>query len=78
MKLNFYEVSWRDAETESGWKSADETKLPTKLTKSYGFLIKQSAEYYTVGADFDEETKMFNRLIHIPQNMIIKKRRINL
>lgn len=76
--LAFYEVTWRDAETDNGWNSVADIKCPTKLTKSYGYFVKSENNYFTIAADYDEETKHFNRFMHIPIDMIKKKRRIKI
>lgn len=74
----FYEITWRDAETENGWENVENCKVPNKLTKSYGFFVKAEKNYFTIAADYDEETKHFNRFMHIPMEMIKRKRRIKL
>ena len=78
MKLQFLEVTWSDSETDSGWDMMDKVKQPTKFPKSYGFFIKETDTYLTIAADYDEETKHFNRFMHIPIVNIQKKRKIKL
>lgn len=75
-KLVFYEVQWSDAEAETGWQSIEDVKAPSKLTKSYGFFIKQDSRYFTIAACYDEETGHFNRFMHIPQQMLKRKRKL--
>lgn len=78
MKLDFLEVTWRDAEVDNGWSQAEDIKAPTELTKSYGFFIKETQQYLTIAADYDKATKHFNRFMSIPLNMVVKKRKIKL
>ena len=61
--LKFYEISWSDSETENGWEKPDELKCPKKLGRSRGWFVKQNEDYFTIAADYDEETKMFNRFL---------------
>ncbi len=76
--LSFYEVLWTDSEAETGWDSVEAIKQPVKLCKSFGYFIKQTKDYLTIAADYDEETKHFNRFLHIPIVNIKKKRRVKI
>jgi len=78
MKLAFYEILWTDSATDTGWDSAESAKPPQKLLKSYGYLIRQNEEYITIAADYDEESKNFNRFLHIPLVNIKKKRKVKI
>ena len=78
MKLQFLEIIWSDSESETGWDSPEKIKQPTKFPRSYGFFIKETKDYLTIAADYDEETKHFNRFIHIPIVNIKKRRKIKI
>jgi len=74
----FYEITWIDSESDIGWDSAEKLKQPKNDVKSYGFFIKETDIYYTIGADIDPDNGHFNRFIHIPKVNIKRKRKIKL
>jgi len=76
--LIFYSVMWRDAEVHPSWETVDSIQLPTKLTTSFGYYIKETDDYFTIAADYDEATNHFNRFISIPKGMIQSKKKIKL
>jgi len=74
----FYEFTWIDSETNSGWDTAENINPPNSTVKSYGFLLKENEDFYTLIADVDASEKHYNRSMSIPKVCVKKKRRIKI
>lgn len=76
--MTFYEITWIDSETSSGWESVENINPPDSTVKSYGFLLKETEDFLVLVSDVDAGEKHYNRHMSIPKVNVKKKRKIKL
>ena len=68
-------IEWYDAGATNDWQFIDDIDCTYTITRTSGFVVKETENIIVVCATYDEETESVNACMYIPKSMI-KKRQV--
>lgn len=72
MKKRLVEISWIDAEGESGWTKDDPKDDKPTILKTYGLLVRRTNQWVIHADTFDPVSKHWSGKGKIPAGMVKK------